>query len=157
MAQRSRKEGPNMRIMLLAATAALATFGLAACGGGGEKEEGGEAAGPPLKTFTVSETEFKLSPSTFTVDKAGTYTFHAVNNGQVVHSLEIEGNGVEKEIEGNLQQGDSGDLTVALEKGTYELYCPVDGHKDQGMEGEVKVAGGGSSESTGSSGGSNGY
>jgi uncharacterized cupredoxin-like copper-binding protein len=145
------------RIALTGAAAALAVLGLAACGGGG-KEDAGGATGTPLKTLTVSETDFKLTPSTFTVAKAGTYTFHAVNNGQVDHSLEIEGNGVEKEIEGTLKPGVSGDLTVDLKAGSYELYCPVDNHKDMGMKGDVKVAGGGgSSESSSSNGGSSGY
>jgi uncharacterized cupredoxin-like copper-binding protein len=148
-----------MRIALIGTTVVLGMLGLAACGGGGGKEDEGAATGAPLKTLTVRETDFKLTPSTFTVTKAGTYTFHAVNNGQVDHSLEIEGNGVEKEIEGTLKPGASGDLTVDLKAGSYELYCPVDNHRDMGMEGSVKVAGGGggTTESGSSNGGSSGY
>src|SRR5207249_1487724 len=101
----------------------------------------GPATGKPLKTFTVDETEFTLSPSTFTVTKTGTYTFPAVNRGRAEHSLEIGGRGIEKKLESNLQPGQSGDLTVVLTPGTYDMYCPVDGHKAKGMEGTIKVAG----------------
>ena len=34
---------------------------------------------------------------------------------------------------------ESDTITVELAEGDYELYCPVDGHKDQGMEGELVV------------------
>jgi uncharacterized cupredoxin-like copper-binding protein len=131
--------------MRLVATAGIvaAVLALAACGGGGSKKEEKAATGSSLQTFSVSETDFKLSPSTYTIDKAGTYTFHAVNNGQVTHSLEIEGKGVEAKLGSDLQPGASGDLKVALPAGTYEIYCPVDGHKDMGMKGTVSVAGGG--------------
>jgi uncharacterized cupredoxin-like copper-binding protein len=130
--------------MRLVATAGIvaAVLALAACGGGGSKKEEKAATGSSLQTFSVSETDFKLSPSTYTIDKAGTYTFHAVNNGQVTHSLEIEGKGVEAKLGSNLQPGASGDLEVTLAAGSYEIYCPVDGHKQMGMKGTVSVAGG---------------
>jgi len=56
-------------------------------------QTGPAASGKTMKTFRVVETEFALSPSTFTVTKPGKYTFAAVNHGKVVHSLEIEGRG----------------------------------------------------------------
>jgi uncharacterized cupredoxin-like copper-binding protein len=37
-------------------------------------------------------------------------------------------------------RGGSAKLTVDLNKpGTYEMYCPVDGHREMGMEGEITV------------------
>jgi uncharacterized cupredoxin-like copper-binding protein len=86
----------------------------------------------------VSETEFAIDPANPKV-KAGTVTFDVTNDGQVVHNLEVEGNGVEEELEQDLQPGDSGKLTVDLQPGTYEWYCPVDEHAEQGMEGELTV------------------
>jgi uncharacterized cupredoxin-like copper-binding protein len=147
-----------MRVVTLTAAVAAVALGLAACGGGGKKE-GGTAAGPALKTFAVGETDFQLNPSTFDVTKSGTYTFHAVNNGKVTHSLEIEGNGIEKKLSSELQPGASGNLTVALTPGTYEIYCPVDNHRGMGMKGEITVGGGGQApaQTTQSTGGSSGY
>jgi VCBS repeat-containing protein len=135
----SAKGGPVLTKTSIAAVlaAGVGLLGLAGCGGG--KNEESAATGTPEKTFQVVETEFKLTPSTFTIDKAGTYAFEAKNSGQAVHSLEIEGNGVEAKLESDLEPGESGTVTVDLKPGTYEMYCPVDGHKDQGMEGSIGV------------------
>ena len=85
--------------------------------------------------------EFKLDPSRVSVDTPGTYTFKAVNDGQFVHALEIEGHGVEEKTE-DIQPGESAELTVDLkEAGDYELYCPVDDHRAMGMDGSVDVGG----------------
>jgi uncharacterized cupredoxin-like copper-binding protein len=89
-------------------------------------------------TVTVKETEYKLtlSQSTFT---PGTYTFTAENDGGTTHALEIEGPGIEEQQTGSLAPGASGSLTVTLQSGKYELYCPVDSHKDRGMEMDITV------------------
>ncbi len=90
-------------------------------------------------TVTVKETEYKLtlSQSTFT---PGTYTFTAENDGGTTHALEIEGPGIEEQQTDNLAPGASGSLTVTLQSGKYELYCPVDSHKDRGMEMDITVS-----------------
>ena len=85
----------------------------------------------------ISETEYKLDPSDPTAE-AGTVTFNLSNDGQQVHNLEVEGNGVEEESE-DIEPGGTAKLAVDLEPGTYEIYCAIDGHKDLGMEGEVTV------------------
>jgi uncharacterized cupredoxin-like copper-binding protein len=101
-----------------------------------------------VKTIQVSETEFRLKPAEITLDKPGTYVFEAVNSGDTVHALEVEGKNIEEETQ-EIQPGQSAELKVKLEAGTYELYCPVDDHKEEGMEGKVIVKEG--------SGGSGGY
>jgi uncharacterized cupredoxin-like copper-binding protein len=122
------------------ATVAVAVvFALSGCGGGDKAQP--TAQGPPIKTITVTETDFKLNPATVTVDKPGVYAFHAVNNGQSTHALEIEGSGVEGKT-GEIGPGESADLKVEITKpGDYEMYCPVDGHKDMGMEGKLTLSG----------------
>jgi uncharacterized cupredoxin-like copper-binding protein len=106
------------------------------------------ASGGTLNTIVIKETEMKLSPSTVTLSKPGTYAFKAENKGSAEHSLEIEGNGVkskggevgEAKLEQTLNPGQSGVLTVTFqEPGTYEMYCPVIGHRLAGMNGEVVV------------------
>ena len=89
----------------------------------------------------MSLVDFALEPKTVQVDAPGTYTFKVTNNGQTQHALEIEGNGVEEETD-TLAPGDSGEVTVELAAGEYELYCPIDGHRANGMEGTLVVAGG---------------
>jgi uncharacterized cupredoxin-like copper-binding protein len=106
------------------------------------------ASGGTLKTIVIKETEMKLSPSTVTLSKPGTYSFKAENKGSIEHSLEIEGNGVrskgdevgEAKLEKTLNPGQSDVLTVTFRApGTYEMYCPVIGHRLAGMKGEVVV------------------
>jgi hypothetical protein len=55
------------------------------------------ASGGPIKTVVINESEFKLSPSTVTLRKPGTYAFKAENEGSYQHSLEIEGKGLKSE------------------------------------------------------------
>jgi uncharacterized cupredoxin-like copper-binding protein len=94
-------------------------------GGGGE-------------TVDLSETEYKIDPADSTV-KAGSVTFNVTNDGATVHNVEIEGNGIEEQGTDDLQPGDTGDLTVDLQPGTYTIYCSIDGHEDLGMKGEITV------------------
>jgi plastocyanin len=126
---------------------------LAGCGAGGgrggeDKAPSGAKGGAVVKTIRVKETEFELKPAEITLDKPGTYVFKAVNSGNTVHALEVEGEGIEEETE-EIQPGQSAELEVKLKAGTYELYCPVGGHKEEGMEGKLTVKEG--------SGGSGGY
>ena len=108
-------------------------------GRGDDGEDTTPATTASAETFTISETDFALSPSTVTIDAPGTYTFEATNDGGTDHALEIEGNGVEEETD-TIGPGESASVTVDLESGTYEMYCPIDGHRAQGMEGEVTVS-----------------
>jgi uncharacterized cupredoxin-like copper-binding protein len=106
------------------------------------------ASGGTLETIVIKETEFELSPSSVTLSKPGTYAFKAENKGSAQHSLEIDGEGVkskggqvgEAKLEPYLDPGQSGVLTLTFRKpGTYEMYCPVIGHRLAGMKGSVVV------------------
>jgi len=138
-------------------TAAVLAIGLSACGSDDGSEGGKEPAAPSTssgaQTVKVSETEFKLDPSDPRVRK-GVVDFEVSNDGKVTHSLEVEGPGGEVELEKALPPGRSGTLEVDLSKaGRYEWYCPIDGHKDSGMRGEITVgaksAGGGGTPKSG--------
>jgi uncharacterized cupredoxin-like copper-binding protein len=112
-------------------------------------------------TLQVSETDFKLNPSNPTVSKPGVVEIKATNDGQVEHSLEVEGPNGEAKLSKTLAPGDSGTLKVDLSKpGKYEWYCPIDNHKGMGMRGEITVKAssstGSGSSSSGSSSGSSG-
>jgi uncharacterized cupredoxin-like copper-binding protein len=125
---------------------------LVACGNSSDDSTGASAppstpsasassSSPAAKgtVVTVKETEYKLalSQSTF---KPGTYTFTAENDGGTTHALEIEGPGIEEQRTDSLSPGSSGSLTVTLQSGKYELYCPVDAHRDRGMEMDITVS-----------------
>ena len=123
-------------------TIAVLVLALAGCGGDGNDSGGGTTTtAAPGTPVTMSLVDFALEPKTVQLDAPGTYTFMVTNNGQTSHALEIDGNGVEEETD-TLSPGDSGEVTVELTAGEYELYCPIDGHRANGMEGTLVVAGG---------------
>ena len=74
---------------------------------------------------------------------AGPTTLNVTNNGTAEHGLEVEGQGVEAALESNLQPGASGTFEVDLQPGSYEFYCPVPGHRENGMRLDVTVTEGG--------------
>jgi uncharacterized cupredoxin-like copper-binding protein len=124
---------------------------IAGCGGD-DNETTTTPAAPSAggQTVNVSETEYKLDPSDPSV-QAGTVSFKATNDGTVTHSLEVEGPKGEQELEQDLAPGDSGTLTVDLSQpGKYEFYCPIDAHRERGMQGEITVTGGGGAAGGGS-------
>jgi uncharacterized cupredoxin-like copper-binding protein len=105
-------------------------------------------AGPVQQTIQISEKEYSLDPGSVTVSKTGTYEFRVTNNGTIAHAIEIEGNGVEEKT-GDIQPGAAATLQVMLGKdGPYGLYCPIDGHRGQGMQGTVTVGSGSGSGGT---------
>jgi uncharacterized cupredoxin-like copper-binding protein len=103
-------------------------------GGGGASTSA--PAGTPVNV-TEKEYSIALATNTFT---AGTYTFTVQNQGQFTHNLTIEGPGVDKAATPNLNAGASGAVTVTLQKGSYELWCSVDSHKDRGMDLHITVS-----------------
>ena len=136
----------NRPMLALAAICTLGALAIAGCGGDDDNDTTAASGGATTagqggggSTIEVSETDFKLNPANPTVD-AGTVTIEATNDGQVLHSIEVEGPNVEQELESDLSPGQSGTLSVDLSKpGTYEFYCPVDNHKEMGMEGTITV------------------
>ncbi len=95
------------------------------------------AASAMGETVAVSLTEFAIDmPSEL---PAGRATFEVTNDGTIEHNFEVEGQGIEEELPENLAPGASGTLTVDLAPGTYEVYCPVGNHADEGMRLELTV------------------
>ncbi|MFF7643861.1 plastocyanin/azurin family copper-binding protein [Streptomyces canus] len=131
--------GAAVRMTALAFSAALVLAACSGGGGGGQANGTGSAAKTTSGTqVTVTETEYalKLSRAAF---PPGTYTFTADNAGTVVHALEIGGPGVSEARTKTIQGGQKANVTVTLEKGSYELYCPVGGHKGLGMDQRIEV------------------
>lgn len=103
----------------------------------------GTAAGgqPGARVINANLVEWDVELSETSVPP-GEVSFQAVNSGTVEHALEVEGQGIEEETE-HLQPGGTGSLSVNLQPGTYEVYCPVvtDGvsHREQGMTATLVV------------------
>jgi uncharacterized cupredoxin-like copper-binding protein len=127
-----------MRILVLLPLAALLT----ACGGGyGGGSKSASSGGSVLRTIQISEQEYSLNPSTVSVAKPGTYSFEVTNKGKITHAFTIEASGGGNEVEsGDIQPGSHKTVKYTFKAGTsYEMYCPIDGHKAQGMAGTISV------------------
>ena len=88
--------------------------------------------------MAVTESEFPITLPSKTLS-AGTYTFKVTNQGKFAHNLTVDGAGVQDKATPTLAPGSTGDLTVTLQKGSYEFYCSVDNHKEMGMDVTVQV------------------
>lgn len=70
---------------------------------------------------------------------SGRYTFRAINVGKHPHALEIKGSGVANARTPVVRSGQYADLTVTLERGIYDFWCPIGNHRQLGMQLDVMV------------------
>lgn len=130
-----------MRIWVLGFSVVLAVVG-GACGGDLDNNAsldttaGGEVvAAQEGRTVNAILAEWSINIPNDTLTP-GRYTFRVQNSGQYAHALEVEGQGEEQETD-PLAPAASGEVTVELTPGSYELYCPIEDargkHRDLGM------------------------
>jgi len=131
------------------------TAAVAGCGEKRETTTGAAPSGGSAPAVTISETEYKLTPSNAQAAKSGQVTVQVRNEGGTQHSLEIETPSGEVKAK-TLAPGASQTLTASLKPGTYDMYCPIDGHKAKGMVGKLVVGGGGSGGGSGDDNGGSG-
>jgi hypothetical protein len=63
----------------------------------------------------------------------GPAVFTITNAGSAVHSLFIEGPGVSKAPDvSTIAQGTTTSVNATLQTGSYTLYCPITGHRENG-------------------------
>lgn len=112
-------------------------------GGSGGSAYGGQSAGGDDGGGAGSRLELSADPGgALRFDKkslstkAGKVTVVLDNPSDVPHAIEVEGDGVEEEGE-TVTKGGVSKVTVDLEKGSYEYYCPVDDHAAAGMKGTL--------------------
>jgi plastocyanin len=110
--------------------------------GGGTKTEasgggGGGGGGQTLKLTADPGGALKFDKSSLTA-KAGKFTIVMDNPSSLPHAIEVEGQGME--VKGDtVTKGGVSKASGTLKAGTYEFYCPVDGHKQAGMKGTLTV------------------
>jgi plastocyanin len=102
-------------------------------GGGGSSSGGGGGA---LTLTADPGGAISWEPGSLSAS-SGSVTIKLVNESDIPHAVEVEGNGVEEESD--TITGSETELTVDLEPGEYTYYCPVDDHRAQGMEGTLTV------------------
>jgi plastocyanin len=129
----------------------LAVGVLAAAGCGGDDDNGGSSGGTGTSSDSGGSSSGGGGALTVTADpggaiswdkselsaKAGKVTLKLVNDSEIPHAIEVEGNGVEEETKTITKS--TADLTVDLKPGTYEYYCPVSNHKET-MKGTLTVS-----------------
>jgi plastocyanin len=136
--------------------AGVLVLGSAACGGGSSGDSGSAAAASSSaasssaatssapasdtagSTLTATEDDFSIALSSDSV-APGTYAVTVDNAGRATHSLSIKGPGGVDMTSDTLQGGDSTTMTVTLEAGEYEVWCPIANHKAMGMDTTLTV------------------
>jgi uncharacterized cupredoxin-like copper-binding protein len=122
-----------MNKSLVGVVAVLAVIVLSGC----DLFKGQQPSGPAVQEVSVVLKEWQIIPARLTV-KAGKVRFVVKNEGTVDHGFEVEGPGLEEEID-PFPPGRTRTLELDLAPGTYEVYCQVPGHKELGMKGELIV------------------
>lgn len=69
---------------------------------------------------------------------AGTISFEVENNGAEPHGFVIDGPGVSERLD-ELDPLERGVLTVNLDPGTYAVYSPTDGDREDGLDATLEV------------------
>jgi hypothetical protein len=134
------------RLVVLLGCLVLASLIWAGCGGYTEVEYR-----KPVDTIEVDLTGARrLEPGEITLDRPGTYAFRVKNvSDDTAHALEITStDGAELDYgEGSVRTEDlppgesAPEFKVHLGPGTYEISCPVDHHREEGMRGTITVEG----------------
>ena len=106
--------------------------------GAARASSGSSAAAAVEQLALAAPADGSLKFDKTTLDaKAGKVTINFDNPSTTPHAVEIEGNGVEEKSD--TITGGKTSVTADLKPGKYEFYCPVDGHRPQGMEGTLTV------------------
>jgi hypothetical protein len=140
------------RLVLLAAALLLA-----ACPGNRQEDE--SQTGPPKNSTTTMSPRTPAATTTLPATAApvtevqlldyeirmadtlpaGPQHFRIANGGHEQHGFAIEGPGVSTQLANNLTRGDTTELAVTLQPGTYTVWCPVDKHRGKGMQRTITV------------------
>jgi plastocyanin len=100
---------------------------------GGSSSSGGGAS---VSVASPDSGALEFEPTELTAS-AGEVTFEYSNPSGTPHAFAIDG--VDGAVGETVQGGDAPPLTVTLEAGEYEFYCPVGGHRAAGMVGTLTV------------------
>ena len=116
----------NRRGAVLLFAALLACLSFVACGGDNSAHEQQDQ----VVQVTVTDQELQMPVSLPT----GATTFQVKNTGSQAHSFGIVGPGGDIMLEKPLKPGETGTLDIALDAGTYRVYCPEDGNHGKPLQ-----------------------
>lgn len=146
------------RALALAATAAIGTMLLAACGDDDTTADSPTGSTDTARVIEISMTEMAYSPSTIDVSRGETVTFRFHNDGQTIHeavigdendqmqhgtsmsSTPMDGHGMGADDVVTLQPGETGELSYTFpDTGSMLIDCHQPGHYEAGMTATVNV------------------
>lgn len=149
---------PRLFVIVLVTASALGLLG-SACGGDDEADSKPEAGSDDA--IIVQAKDVKFAPDSITIPADMVVTMTLENLDGQEHDLQVDGLDVEvssggatgDEHGGGGAHGASGDVLamhtganettsivfMAMEKGTYEFYCTITGHREAGMVGTLVV------------------
>lgn len=94
----------------------------------------------PTSNGHIVEVEFyEMKIHMPTVIPKGNITFRITNPSSNDHNFKIKGNGIERQLDRDLREGETVDFTVQLQAGTYGVICPMVGHLDLGERLDLTV------------------
>jgi plastocyanin len=141
------------RASAIACVAAMAVFGLAACGGGDDNNDTTAAATPPATTSggggaggggstidisTPSGSDLAYDQKDVTA-QAGSDTISFDNRQAQSHDVMVEDSSGQEIGGTDLISSSTATATVDLQPGSYTFFCSVPGHREAGMEGTITV------------------
>ena len=99
----------------------------------------GAASGRTLKLSADSHGKLKFNTTKLTTTHGRVTVVMSNPKGSgIPHGIAVEGHGLDKDGK-TVKPGTASTVTVTLKKGTYDFYCPVDGHRAAGMKGKLVV------------------
>jgi plastocyanin len=142
------------RASAVAAVAALAVLGLAACGGGSNNSTtaasapatttapagggGGGGASSTVNISTPSGSSLAFNQKSASA-KAGSVTIDFNNAQALQHDVAVADSSGKVLGQTNLVSSGTANTTVNLTAGSYTFYCTVPGHREAGMQGTLTV------------------
>jgi plastocyanin len=130
---------PLPRIAVIGATTLAAAI-TSACGGEEEPDYGGDQPGngsrDARQTMEVTASDFSFTPDSLSAAPREPFEVVLTNNGSAPHTFTID----EFDVDAEVAAGDETTVSVTpSDSGDFGFYCRF--HKDQGMEGDITVAG----------------
>ena len=99
----------------------------------------GAASGTTVKLSANGQGKLKFNTSKLSTPHGKvTLVMKNPSSSGSPHGIAVEGKGVDKDGK-VVQPGGTSKVSASLKKGTFEFYCPFDGHKAAGMTGKLTV------------------
>jgi len=127
----------RLLILALAAVAAAVLAGALLLAQGDQPASAAGTKTVRLSADAKGKLKFNTSRLTVAHGKVSLVMKNPSGSG-LPHAIAVEGKGVDKDGK-TVSPGGMSKVTLTLKKGTYEFYCPVDGHKAAGMKGKLVV------------------